>query len=84
MQQWEYLFVTAYYRPLAWGEASIDPLRVKYVNDQEVPDWDKGVPAHAYCNTLGEQGWELANTAIMSGTVGDHVVTQFFFKRPKP
>jgi hypothetical protein len=53
MQTWEYLFVFA---AIASGGGEFRP---RFVNDQELDDWQAGPTMYDYANQLGERGWEL-------------------------
>ena len=53
MQKWEYLFVFA--------DITSDggEFRPRFVNDEELNDWQAGPAMYDYANRLGESGWEL-------------------------
>jgi hypothetical protein len=53
MQKWEYLFVFAAITSDG-GE-----FRPRFVNDEELNDWQAGPTLYEYSNQLGESGWEL-------------------------
>ncbi len=54
-EKWEYLFVhiarASGYQGGSW--------RPYQLNEQVLPNWEKGPLWHAYFQELGEQGWEL-------------------------
>lgn len=53
MQKWEYLFVFA---TITSAGGDFCP---RFVNDQELDDWQEGPTMYDYANQLGESGWEL-------------------------
>jgi hypothetical protein len=64
VQKWEYLCVSLNVEK---------PYVPRYVNGQELPDWEKGPSLFVYLNELGTQGWELI---CKEGAF-------YIFKRPK-
>ena len=74
MQKWEYLEVRS-----TWFGSSLLP---QFVNGQEIKDWKKGAGVYAYMATLGDEGWELAGAAYITGNVGGNAYV-LTFKRPK-
>ena len=52
MQKWDYLYIVVDY------EGSNYLGRPRYVNGQELPDWEQGENIMAVINTLGWKGWE--------------------------
>jgi hypothetical protein len=41
--------------------------RVRYVNDQEQPDWQKGPRVAEYLTQLGAEGWEIVSVCMYGG-----------------
>ncbi len=72
MQKWEYMFVE-------WGyPGGHPPPKPRSINFVEIKNWERSISnLQLYCNQLGDEGWELADVAGISGTV-------WVFKRPKP
>ncbi len=79
MQQWEYSFVDCEETQAVW--------RPRYVNQQELGDWENGSTMIEFSNQLGEQGWELVSSnVVMTTTIRGVQLTsiRMIFKRPKP
>ena len=74
MQKWEYLFVSCRLHNNAWLP--------KWVNGQEVEDWQNSPPVHVYSNRLGQQGWELVSLVVSDA--GKETQYRLTFKRPIP
>jgi len=53
MTKWEYQFLTA---ARAWWGGT---WKVRWINGDELPRWQKGPSLYEYCNRMGEQGWEV-------------------------
>ena len=56
-------------------------LKVQYVNGEELPRWEDGLPFRVYINTLGEQGWEPVTRVSMNSVDPSGY---YHFKCPKP
>jgi hypothetical protein len=69
MQKWEYLFVKC-------GDVFVEDWRPKYVNGNELNDWQKGPTIMEYCKQAGIRGWEMIS--FTPGQTGLSIV----FKRP--
>jgi len=54
MQKWDYLYVVVDYENDSLG-------RPRYVNGQELPNWEQGENIFSVMNTLGWKGWELVS-----------------------
>lgn len=54
-QKWDYLFVV------------YDAGRPRYVNGQEIPDWQKGPTGLGYMEKLYWRGWELVTNRTAFG-----------------
>ena len=53
-QKWDYLFVVS------------EEGRPRYVNGQEIPDWQQGETIFSVRNKLGWQGWEsVSNSSVL-------------------
>jgi hypothetical protein len=79
MQKWEYTFVDCEDKNNAW--------RPRYVNHQELEDWENGSTMIEFSNQLGEQGWELASSNLAMGFMWAEfkpLSIRMIFKRPKP
>jgi len=72
MQKWEYLWVST----SVAKDQKYTALRPRWVNDQELPDWEN-VTLFEYSTMRGQEGWELVGMAHSGG----FVFTQCF-KRP--
>lgn len=55
MQKWEYLSIVAIQSP------KDNEFRPKYVNNQEIKNWEKGSLLTDYMNEMGDKGWELVS-----------------------
>lgn len=75
MQKWEYQFVELGVDKGNWLPRS--------VNGTELPNWKKGSPSWAYCNQLGDQGWELIEQTVTFSDYGNIHNRWWIFKRPK-
>lgn len=75
MQQWEYVFVTCEYANDDW--------QPRFVNGEELRDWQDGPPMYAFTNEMGAHGWELVSVAVPSNGQGIAVDIRLVFKRPK-
>jgi hypothetical protein len=71
MYQWEYLVAIA--EAISQAQA-----RVRWINAQELQNWQQGPPLAEFLNQQGAQGWELVSAQLASPGA------QFIFKRPKP
>jgi len=69
MQKWEYLFIKC-------GDVFVEDWRPKYVNGNELKDWQKGPTIMEYCKQAGIRGWEIIS--FTPGQTGLSIV----FKRP--
>ncbi len=79
MQKWEYTFVLCEETGEVW--------RPRYVNLQELAEWENGWTMIEFSNQLGEQGWELvsSNTVLTATMRGVQLTAiRLIFKRPKP
>lgn len=84
--KWEYQFVVLDIGPYGW--------QPRYINGQELPEWQSRPPVHIFSNELGSQGWDLVSFAPITITksdyqmwTGDQKVStnlsiQMVFKRP--
>jgi hypothetical protein len=56
--KWEYLFLTLAREPGGLFRKG-GSWKVKYVNGEELANWNDGPAFYDYCNQLGEEGWEI-------------------------
>jgi hypothetical protein len=76
MQKWEYLFAQCDY------DHNKKRWRVRWVNKDELPDWQNGPSLSEFSNQRGEEGWELiADIERGEGTIIFN--RRLTFKRPK-
>lgn len=80
MQKWEYLFLKA--------EIAHEDWRARYVNGEEIKNWQAGITLYDFANRLGEEGWELI-TAPYGYTYSEphntlYETYRLVFKRPLP
>jgi hypothetical protein len=71
MHQWEYLVAIA-------EAVSQTQARVRWINAEELRNWQEGPSLYEFLSQHGAQGWELVIAQLSSPGV------QFIFKRPKP
>ena len=71
MKNWEYLFLTAEKFDKVW--------RPRFVNGQELTEWDTGPNLYDYTNKLGKQGWDLVTVNCQAKEDMTH--HRFVFKR---
>jgi hypothetical protein len=71
MHQWEYLAAIA-------GEVSRTQARIRWINAEELRNWQEEPPLYEFLHQHGAQGWELVIAQLPRPAV------QFIFKRPKP
>lgn len=77
MQRWEYLFVTCAVSG-TWRQPQWVP---RYVNGNELPQWQSGPMIWDFSNQRGAEGWELVTVQVEHdhGSVIDY---RLIFKRP--
>jgi hypothetical protein len=81
VQKWRYLFVTCVNSGKGW--------RPRYVNGQELRNWEEGPFYHVFANQLGDRGWELVSSQDIITTPGQSrqdviVAIRLVFKQPQP
>ena len=81
MQKWNYLFIVVDH-----GTGSHLP-RPRYVNGQELPNWEQGENIFGVMNQLGWQGWEVVSNPVAFGPgypIKKQLTEQpIVFRRPK-
>ncbi len=64
MKKWEYLSIET--DSVSVEGATDNVLKVRWVNDEEVPDWEKGLSLFKFLSQLGSEGWEVVSDEIVS------------------
>ncbi|MDQ2691052.1 MAG: hypothetical protein M3Y68_03380 [Chloroflexota bacterium] len=78
MQNWDYLHIVVDY------EGNNFFGRPRYVNGQELPNWEQGENILSVMNTLGWKGWErVPNTFGLDFQARKLKQQTFIFRRPK-
>jgi hypothetical protein len=79
MQKWDYLHIVVDY------EDNNVLGRPRYVNGQEMPNWEQGANIFSVMNTLGWKGWELVSNihAFLGFPARKTKQQTFIFRRPK-
>ena len=78
MQKWDYLSIVVDY------ENGNYPGRPRYVNGQELPNWEQGETIVSVMNKLGWKGWErVSNTFGLDFQARKLKQQTFIFRRPK-
>jgi hypothetical protein len=78
MQQWDYLHIVVDY------EGNDFFGRPRYVNGQELPNWERGEHILSVMNTLGWRGWERVSNTFGLDFRGRKLKQHtFIFRRPK-
>ena len=74
MTKWEYLDLSV----------DADKSMPRWLNGVEIRNWKQGMGTIAYCNKLGEEGWEVINRLPVYYSGGGLSWYSILFKRPKP
>jgi hypothetical protein len=79
MQKWDYLHVVVDYEGDNFQGCP------RYVNGQELPNWEQGENIFSVMNTLGWKGWELVSNlnAFLGFPIGKSKQQSLIFRRPK-
>jgi hypothetical protein len=79
MQRWDYLSIVVDYE----GNNFLG--RPRYVNGQELPNWEQGENILSVMNTLGWKGWELVSNlnAFLGFPAKKPKQQTLLFRRPK-
>jgi hypothetical protein len=77
MQKWDYLFIVV---DEAHGNFGGRP---RYVNGQELPDWNQGPSIFTVMNHLLWQGWEPVPFGLGYPIKRELAQLPFVFRRPK-
>ena len=79
MQNWDYLHIVVDY------EGNNFPGRPRYVNGQELPNWQQGATIFDVMNWLGWRGWESVSTlnAFLGFPAGKTRQQSLIFRRLK-
>lgn len=75
VDKWEYVFVTCDYANDDW--------QPRYVNGEELRDWENGPPMYTFCNEMGNHGWEMVTLALTTTSQGSTLDYRLVFKRGK-
>jgi hypothetical protein len=79
MQQWEYRFALLTEVPSSLTKHR--GWKLSIIDEQELPNWKKAEvypSVLAFCNAMGQQGWELVNVHGLSTSTA----IEIYFKRP--
>jgi len=79
MQKWDYLHIVVDHE----GNNLLG--RPRYVNGQELPNWEQGENIFSVMNTLGWKGWELVShlNAFLGFPIRKSKQQTLIFRRPK-
>lgn len=75
MTKWEYVFISCVFHEDDW--------RPRWVNGEEIENWQEGDSIYQISNKLGEERWELVNLVTDQARVGTSASFRLVFKRTK-
>jgi hypothetical protein len=75
VQRWEYLYAVSEF------SRKVRTFRIRYVNGEELRDWEAGPGTVRYLSQWGAEGWEL--TSAYSIPTVDPTQLVMILKRPK-